>query len=659
MALWLADAAAIYIYSAGWGALVSAETDPVFSGSVAAGIDSSDISAWDAAYGWGDHSPKFDGSTGHHHTGSAGEGPQIGYGALANIPSSFSPSQHALIGSLHTVSGLTPGYFLKALTESTYGFAAHGLTYSDVGADASGAASGVQSNLTTHVNATGTSVHGLGSICTQAASSVAITGGTLAGLTGFALRDTSAAYDVTFTCTSSTALGAARALTIDVVNANRTFKLGANLTVSSTATVSGTNSGDQVVPANEAGASHNFLTAYNSSTGAWTKAQPATGDISGLGTIATQAANSVAITGGTLAALTGFALRDTSAAYDVTFTCTSSTTISAARALTIDVVNANRTLKISGNPTISQDYSTTGSPQFSTIELGAATDTTLARVSAGVMSVEGKAVYMAGGATDVAVADGGTNKSSWTQYAIVYASDTTTLAEIAIGATAGYALTVNSGKNGYTWATVLSNPMTTVGDMICGGASGVPSRVAVPGSQGTYWFKEVVAAGGTTVSWASIGQADVSGLTTSDTPTFAGAIMSGGSTLTLSSTMLGYGTILIANSTGGGCGILQFRDSTIYLTSDADGHLDLYGDIGIYLHGAVSIAGTLTLSAQNIATDTTTGMQIATGTTQKIGFYAATPVARQTVSGSSKPSAGTWMLAFCDAIKALGLVTYS
>jgi len=38
--------------------------------------------------------------------------------------------------------------------------------------------------------------------------------------------------------------------------------------------LSGTNTGNQVVPANEAGASNNFLTAYNSSTGAWTKAQP-------------------------------------------------------------------------------------------------------------------------------------------------------------------------------------------------------------------------------------------------------------------------------------------------------------------------------------------------------------------------------------------------
>jgi hypothetical protein len=41
---------------------------------------------------------------------------------------------HALTGGDHTVSGVTPGHFLKALTADTFGFAAHGLTYSDVGA---------------------------------------------------------------------------------------------------------------------------------------------------------------------------------------------------------------------------------------------------------------------------------------------------------------------------------------------------------------------------------------------------------------------------------------------------------------------------------------------------------------------------------------------
>jgi len=58
-------------------------------------------------------------------------------------------------------------------------------------------------------------------------------------------------------------------------------------------------------------------------------------------------------------------------------------------------------------------------------------------------------IYQTGG-TDVAVADGGTNKSAWTLYAIPYASGTTTIGEIAIG-TAGQVLAVNGGANGYEW----------------------------------------------------------------------------------------------------------------------------------------------------------------------------------------------------------------
>jgi hypothetical protein len=44
------------------------------------------------------------------------------------------PKNHTLIGSHHTVSGLTTGHFLKATGATTYGFSAHGLTAADVSA---------------------------------------------------------------------------------------------------------------------------------------------------------------------------------------------------------------------------------------------------------------------------------------------------------------------------------------------------------------------------------------------------------------------------------------------------------------------------------------------------------------------------------------------
>ena len=54
------------------------------------------------------------------------------------------------------------------------------------------------------------------------------------------------------------------------------------------------------------------------------------------------------------------------------------------------------------------------SPQFTGIELGHASDTTITRVSAGNLTIEGNAIYRAGG-TDVPVADGGTGASTFTQ----------------------------------------------------------------------------------------------------------------------------------------------------------------------------------------------------------------------------------------------------
>ena len=55
---------------------------------------------------------------------------------------------------------------------------------------------------------------------------------------------------------------------------------------------------------------------------------------------------------------------------------------------------------------------------------------------------------------------------------------------------------------------------------------------------------------------------------------------------------------------------------------------------------AVEINGSLTLSAQNIVTDTTTGMKIGTGTTQKLGFFNATPVTQRTNIGAITDSTG-------------------
>lgn len=80
-----------------------------------------------------------------------------------------------------------------------------------------------------------------------------------------------------------------------------------------------------------------------------------------------------------------------------------------------------------------------------TIELGHATDTTLSRSASGVLAVEGKDVYMAGGA-DVAVADGGTGLSTLTANNVILGNGTSAVQFVAPG-TNGNVLT----SNGTTW----------------------------------------------------------------------------------------------------------------------------------------------------------------------------------------------------------------
>lgn len=60
------------------------------------------------------------------------------------------PTAHALTNAVHAETGLTTGHFLKATGATTFGFAAHGLTAADVGADATGTASAA---VSAHVGA--------------------------------------------------------------------------------------------------------------------------------------------------------------------------------------------------------------------------------------------------------------------------------------------------------------------------------------------------------------------------------------------------------------------------------------------------------------------------------------------------------------------------
>jgi hypothetical protein len=88
------------------------------------------------------------------------------------------------------------------------------------------------------------------------------------------------------------------------------------------------------------------------------------------------------------------------------------------------------------------------------IELGHASDTTIARSGAGDITIEGNAVYRAGG-TDVAVADGGTGRStSTTPYGLIAAGTTATGAHQTIAAGATTDILVGGGASALpAWTT--------------------------------------------------------------------------------------------------------------------------------------------------------------------------------------------------------------
>lgn len=202
----------------------------------------------------------------------------------------------------------------------------------------------------------------------------------------------------------------------------------------------------------------------------------------GLGTIATQAASSVAITGGTATLNnTGLRLLDTNASHGLTIAPGSDLTLD--RTLTLTTGDAARTLTISGNATISQDYSTTGNPQFATIELGAATDTTISRSAAGVIAVEGKPVVMTTGAQTVEFAAGTVSLPS-----ITTTGDTNTgiffPAADTIAFTEGGTETFRIGSSGQL-GVAGANYGTSGQVLTSGGASAAPSWATVQGVTAT------------------------------------------------------------------------------------------------------------------------------------------------------------------------------
>jgi parallel beta-helix repeat protein len=207
---------------------------------------------------------------------------------------------------------------------------------------------------------------------------------------------------------------------------------------------------------------------------------------------------------------------------------------------------------------------------------------------------------------------------------------------------------IANGGTGQTSASSAFNalsPMTTAGDIIYGGTSGAGTRLAAGTSS-------QVLIGGTAPSWGAVALASmVSGtLPVANGGTgVTSSTGSGNNVLSASPTFTGTVTMAGGISFSAGAVTISNNSSYILLLSAADHYIRSAAGSAINLNdnnsgavniatggGAVSIGGTVTMTdAKNIVLGSTTGTKIGTATTQKLGFYNATPVIQPSTTGTT------------------------
>tara|TARA_R110000764_G_scaffold117737_1_gene205096 strand:- start:136 stop:1479 length:1344 start_codon:yes stop_codon:yes gene_type:complete len=215
---------------------------------------------------------------------------------------------------------------------------------------------------------------------------------------------------------------------------------------------------------------------------------------------------------------------------------------------------------------------TANSPQFTGVELGHATDTTITRASAGDLNIEGNIAYRAGG-TDVPVADGGTGVSTLTDGGIL----------------------VGSGTGAVTAMAVLADSEMIVGDGTTDpvAESGATLRTSIgvgTGDSPQLTGIELGHATDSTITRASAGDINVEGNVVyraggTDVPVADGG--TGVSTLTDGGILLGSGTGAITAMAVLATGEMIVGDGTT-----DPGAVSLSGDVTINSSGVVTIAAT-------------------------------------------------------------------
>lgn len=271
---------------------------------------------------------------------------------------------------------------------------------------------------------------GIGTMGTQNANAVAITGGTIvANASGISIRDADASNVMTIAVGSN-------------LTANTTLTLTTGATTSRTLDISATNvtvsvAGAALIDDADAAAQRTTL---------------------GLGTIATQNANNVSITGGSVTGITDLAVADGGTGASDAATARTNLGLG-----TMSTQNANN-VSITGG-------SVTGIADLAVADGGTgASDAATARTNLGIGTIatqNSNNVSITGGSitgiTDLAVADGGTGVASFTAYSVILGGTTSTgaLQNVSGVGTSGQVLTSGGANVIPSWTTVQGVTATT------------------------------------------------------------------------------------------------------------------------------------------------------------------------------------------------------
>jgi hypothetical protein len=218
-----------------------------------------------------------------------------------------------------------------------------------------------------------------------------------------------------------------------------------------------------------------------------------------------------------------FALRDTSAAYDVTIAATSSTTLTTGRTLTLDLVNASKTLKLGGNITTAGNFTTVGTNALAL--------TTTATTNATLPS--GNVTLVATDSTDVL-----TNKSlSDTTTFIVDSTDNTKKLNIDVTGTTGITGVLQTA---FTTAKTIAFP-DTAGTVITSGDTNTVTNTILKSSASTDNLRAVTT---DHIRDAAVTTAKIATLSPDPTGTFYDKVTVNNKGQVTAGVNIGYGTSL-------------------------------------------------------------------------------------------------------------------